>query len=305
MALPSSGQIKMSEIGTELSCTLSNLSLNSMSNTAGKSSPHGMSEFYGYSAPISVEILAVAGGAGGGRSSGREGGGGGGAGGYRTLTETLDFNTQYYVSIGAGGAGGTSTRGANGGDSTFHLTTSNGGGGGGGGSSSDGPGLSGGSGGGASAFGGNKSGGAGNTPATNPSQGNNGGDGIWYQYGFTYGGGGGGAGGAGCTGTNTSGNGGPGLANSITGTSVTRASGGFGVNNGGGTSASSNTGDGGQGGRGVNGGSGGSGMVILRYPNSATLCIGAGLSATCLNCAVGTNERYTCITAGTGNICLV
>lgn len=47
MALQSSGQIKISEIKTELSS--SSNSLATLSTAAGKSAPHAMSEFYGYS----------------------------------------------------------------------------------------------------------------------------------------------------------------------------------------------------------------------------------------------------------------
>jgi hypothetical protein len=42
--------------------------------------------------------------------------------------------------------------------------------------------------------------------------------------------------------------------------------------------------------------------VILRYPAAYTLTVGAGLTATVTNQSVGTNERYTVITAGTGNV---
>lgn len=48
MALQSSGQIKISEIKTELGS--SSNSLSTLSTAAGKSAPHAMSEFYGYSA---------------------------------------------------------------------------------------------------------------------------------------------------------------------------------------------------------------------------------------------------------------
>lgn len=50
MALPSSGQLSFSAIGTELGLSSSNLSLRSMSNQAGFSTPDTVSEFYGYSA---------------------------------------------------------------------------------------------------------------------------------------------------------------------------------------------------------------------------------------------------------------
>jgi len=56
MALTGSGEIRFSSIATELGVALSNVSLRSMSLAAGKSSPDGMTEFYGYSAitPISA-----------------------------------------------------------------------------------------------------------------------------------------------------------------------------------------------------------------------------------------------------------
>jgi hypothetical protein len=46
--VPSSGQVKFSEIGNELGISISNLSLRSMSNTAGFSTPDSISEFWGY-----------------------------------------------------------------------------------------------------------------------------------------------------------------------------------------------------------------------------------------------------------------
>lgn len=62
MALPSSGQISLSQIGQELGQQLSNLSLRNLSSAAGKGTPDAMSEFYGYST-----------------------GGGGGTGGYELI----------------------------------------------------------------------------------------------------------------------------------------------------------------------------------------------------------------------------
>jgi hypothetical protein len=67
------------------------------------------------------------------------------------------------------------------------------------------------------------------------------------------------------------------------------------------TSAVANSGSGG----GANGtwrnasGNGGSGVVILRYPTSQSIVIGAGLTAT--TSVVGVNN-VTVITAGTGNV---
>ncbi len=49
MPLQSSGQIKMSEIANEQGVSLSNVSLGSMSDTAGFTEPDAISEFYGYS----------------------------------------------------------------------------------------------------------------------------------------------------------------------------------------------------------------------------------------------------------------
>ena len=48
-----------------------------------------------------------------------------------------------------------------------------------------------------------------------------------------------------------------------------------------------------------NPGSGGSGIVILRYPNTATITVGAGLTT-----STGTysGDNYVHITAGSGNI---
>jgi hypothetical protein len=53
MALPSSGQISISQIRTELGT--SNGSLRYLSSLAGKSTPDAMSEFYGYAAGSTIE----------------------------------------------------------------------------------------------------------------------------------------------------------------------------------------------------------------------------------------------------------
>jgi hypothetical protein len=50
----------------------------------------------------------------------------------------------------------------------------------------------------------------------------------------------------------------------------------------------------------MNSGSGGSGVVILRYPDSKTITIGAGLTGT-ESSASGGYKRAT-ITAGSGNV---
>ena len=75
--------------------------------------------------------------------------------------------------------------------------------------------------------------------------------------------------------------------------------GGFGFGNG--SAGTVNTGSGGGGStNGGTGGAGGSGIVILRYPNTFTITVGAGLTA-------GTettdgSDKYIEITAGTGNV---
>lgn len=232
-----------------------------------------------------VEYLVVAGGGGGGYDSG----GAGGAGGYRSSvvgessgggasaesTLSLTASTNYTVTIGAGGNGGTSlnTR-TSGSDSVFGSITATGGGRGGDGVSG-GVGSSGGSGGGGGSIG-SAAGGAGTT-----GQGYAGGAGINND---TETGGGGGAGAVGVAGVG----GGIGVASSITGTSIYRAGGGGGGavvairpggQGGGGngarngvavaTAGEANTGGGG-GGSGSSSGylvgkNGGSGIVIVRY----------------------------------------
>jgi hypothetical protein len=57
---------------------------------------------------------------------------------------------------------------------------------------------------------------------------------------------------------------------------------------------------GGSGGLATAGGNGGSGVVILRYPDTKTITIGAGLTGT-ESSASGGYKRAT-ITAGTGNV---
>jgi hypothetical protein len=256
--------------------------------------------------PLSASALVVAGGGGGGDTRG----GGGGAGGFRTGSSlTIDTNSIYLVTVGAGGAGSatTASRGSNGSDSTFLSITSTGGGGG--GSANGTPssailsGATGGSGGGGAAdsntgatFG---SGGAGNTPSTSPSQGNNGGASVGTtQFG---GGGGGGAGAVGSTGlTSGGGAGGAGTTSSISGSSVTYAgggggggqgAGGAGGSGGGGNGASGSSagsngtantggGGGGDGNPGVNGGTGGSGVVIISYAGATQLMAGGTVTIT-------------------------
>ena len=236
-----------------------------------------------------VDYLAVAGGGGGGATS--NGSGGGGAGGFRTSfpspAGTVPVAVQGYpITVGGGGAGfngnpEVSGNGASGVNSVFSSFTSSGGGGGGG---NPGGGQPGGSGGGAG-FGGNAFG-TGNTPPVSPPQGNPGGGNAPSEKGS-------GGGGASVAGGPL--DGGDGTANSITGSSVTRAGGGGGgarnfgpvppgvgaggaggggpgTRGGNGVNGTANTGGGG-GGAGRNvptglnniGGTGGSGIVIIRY----------------------------------------
>jgi len=208
MAVPSSGQLGLySSIGTELGVSQSNVSLRSMSNSAGFSTPDAMSEFYGYSNALIIQYLVVGAGGGADYNGASYGGGGGGAGG-------LLYNTSYSLSsgqtldiiIGAGAANSDGT-------STFFGNIEAFGGG-------EGDGSPGGSGGGGSYP--TTPGGAGVA-----GQGNNGGNRGSYG-----GGGGGGAGQAGqnfgTSGTYNPGDGGNGLAISITGTSIYYAGGGAG-----------------------------------------------------------------------------
>ena len=240
--------------------------------------------------PLGVADYLVIGGGGGSSGSGT---GGGGAGGYRFSSGTASgcytagpaplaatalsiTPGSYGVTVGGGGPGAT-----NGSNSIFSTITSAGGGNGNGGD--------GGSGGGATDTG---NFGSGNTPAVNPSQGNNGGD---ASAGNNRGGGGGGASAVGGNSTpGTAGAGAAGLTSCITASPVTRGGGGGGGahfpgynpgpggSGGGGDGGSfgtpgsgqngdANKGAGGGGGGGRTGqaaggpSNGGSGLVVIRY----------------------------------------
>lgn len=268
---------------------------------------------------ISCEYLVIAGGGGGGAHYA----GGGGAGGYREGTLNINTGINYTVTVGGGGSAGLNSsagrRGGSGSNSVFNTVTSAGGGGGGGRSdtSYNFPALSGGSGGGG---GNNRSGpyeGGGNFPFTNPPQGNNGGFGFASSTPSA----GGGGGGAGFKGVNANscdpGEGGNGRSSTITGTSVTRGGGGGaagasgvtsssggtgGGGNGGapGAAGTANTGGGGGGGRASNnGGAGGSGIVIIKYPDTYTISVGAGLTS---STSTSGGFSVTSFTAGTGTV---
>ena len=102
----------------------------------GTQASQNTKSFLGFAA----DYLVVAGGGGGGGVAGSSlAAGGGGAGGYRTSIGnsplTLDFDTSYTVTVGAGGTngtggsgGGSGTRGTNGSNSVFGSITSSGGG---------------------------------------------------------------------------------------------------------------------------------------------------------------------------------
>jgi hypothetical protein len=268
---------------------------------------------------LTASSLVVAGGGGGGGASG---GGGGGAGGYRTGSGiTLDTNSIYLVTVGAGGNGGNDAIGSSGSDSIFLTTTSSGGGGGGRGQASSATaGANGGSGGGAGGeqlAGLPRSGGVGNTPSTSPSQGNNGGAATNVSSYPSAGGGGSGAVGADSS-ANQGGAGGAGTINSISGTSTYYAGGGGGgYNDSGGAAGAGGIGGGGSGGTNGNngtagtanlggggggsgklrasagtGGNGGSGVVIISYPGSTQQMAGGTVTV------VGGNVIHTFTSSG-------
>lgn len=59
MALPSSGSLSFNQIRTELGLSQSNSSLRGMSSNAGKSTPDAVSEFYGFSNGVGIDITAT------------------------------------------------------------------------------------------------------------------------------------------------------------------------------------------------------------------------------------------------------
>lgn len=272
---------------------------------------------FGVADPVEFDFLILAGGGGGGcgeSPSVGDTGAGGGAGGYRSSVTNTGGSAaaespmtlpagSYTLKVGAGGAAGVlPNQGGDGGNSFFGTITAIGGGGGGSGES-NGVGRSGGSG------GGQANGGAGTGFRTSglTGQGSLGGGANTNRV---LNGGGGGAGAAA-----TTQNGGAGLTNSITGSSVTRGgggggnAGGTGGSGGGGNAATTttannaqsgtvNTGGGGGGGpygNLGNGGAGGSGIVILKYPDTVTLTIGAGLTSSTITSG---SFKITQFTAG-------
>ena len=259
-------------------------------------------------AGFQIEYLIVGGGgAGAYRYDTQRAAGAGGAGGFRNsrtgeetgyplTTPEAKFlaqkSTNYTVTIGAGGTGGTYSS-SSGGDSQFGDLVSAGGGRG------------------SSAF----TGRAGGISGSGKDQAGSGGGGQIGTYasgddrggGGSYGQGGagssrGGGGGASANGTNPTG--GAGKSSSITGSSVTYSTGGTGNNN---TAGSANTGDGGGssssnggGGSSGEGKAGGSGIVVLRYATAdATITIGAGLTS---SSTTSGSDTIVTFTAGTDTI---
>jgi hypothetical protein len=218
---------------------------------------------------ITASYLVVAGGGGNAQGDGGNREGGSGAGGMRTGSTTLLTGTTYTVSVGAGGTG--QANGVNSSITGTGLTT-------------------------ISCTGGGKGGNADGAPAGNGGNGGSGG-GAWYvnaggtgvsgegnagSGGFgtsEYGGAGGGKGGAGGRGPAN----GPGEASSITGTSVTYATGGQANDY---PSTTRNANGAANTGTGASGrGNGGSGIVVFSATNSAVSTTGSP--------TVITNGSYT------------
>jgi len=280
--------------------------------------------------PFNVEYLVIAGGGSGGFSFGTNvsrGSAGGGAGGYRTNYASentggglsgeadLEISTKvsYSVTVGAGGPTHDIGR-TQGNDSSFHTITSAGGGLGRAANQGVIASTNGGSG-----------GGVGYDQSTRSS--GTIGQGFGGGYGWTNGsqftsGSGGGAAAAGVDATNQYGKpGGNGVQSSITGVATYRGGGGAsassgvtnytsmglgGLGGGGGTTFGDNGdpntgGGGGACGNNLSGGGGGSGVVILRYPNTFTINVGAGLTASAGEQTDG-SDKYIEITAGTGTV---
>jgi len=254
-------------------------------NTSGTLSP--------LSSLTASYLIVAGGGAGGGET-----GAGGGAGGLLSGSGvTIDPNSTYLVTVGAGGVGVASGVGGNGSNSLFSAFATAAVGGGGGGSVSVTTGNSGGSGGGGGYL-------IGVAGSGTTGQGNAGGTGGSDGSGTGFSGGGGG--GASAVGTSASvavgGAGGAGTASSISGTSTTYAGGG------GGSSGSSPAGAGGSGGGGAGnvrgsgsptagtanlggggggsgnvagaGANGGSGVVIISYAGSTQQMAGGTVTIT-------------------------
>jgi len=218
---------------------------------------------------ISTETLVVAGGGGGGSSQTSSGGAGGGGAGGLTYNASFSIpNGQYNVTVGTGGASGTigsNESGINGTGSAFYTITTTGGGAG---SHTGVDGFDGGSGGGGgyNGYATIRYGGTGVA-----GQGNDGGD--TSQLSWAGGAGGGGAGGVGGDNkiNHAGGDAGIGLAYSISGSSVTYATGGTGGSNSP-AASTANTGDGGDAAYAAGTPyAGANGIVIVRYVAVTTI----------------------------------
>ena len=266
---------------------------------------------------ILVDYLVIAGAGGGGWDVGGGGGAGGlrstvtatGGGGSLETALTLSPATNYEVTVGAGGAGSSTVNinGSGGASSVFNNITSHGGGGGGSYNNTATTLGTYGSGGGATGYGSSRTGSLGTV-----GQGFNGGDAVSGYGTAATSGGGGGAGGVGANSTNSGtsfASGGTGVSSSISGSSVTYATGGKGGGDAwtGQTASTANSGNGGDGAGATSaalgttniGTAGGSGVVILRYSNTRTITLGAGLTGTT---ATVSSNKVTTITAGSGNV---
>lgn len=266
---------------------------------------------------LTLTSYLVVGGGGGAGAPGNKivGGGGGGAGGYRTLASNVNFTLPITVTVGGGGAGGGSA--ANGNNSVLGSITSSGGGSGGipYSGSTIGAGKTGGSGGGAAesaVTGTTYTGGTGNSGGYTPVEGYNGGNGgPGSSGGGGSGGNGGGSSAVGQTGVSDPGGGWTplpaptnGTSNSITGSAVTYATGGrsapaWNVDQSG-AAGTANTGNGGNGGIGTGTSQpGNSGVVIIKYADTITLNIAAGLTSSTTSAGGFKTTRFT---AGTGTV---
>lgn len=238
----------------------------------------------------SRDNLGGAGGAGGLRTSfGSASGGPGAGGGSPAEAKTgIKIGTSYTVTVGAGGTEGTYTGndavpGSNGADSVFSSITSLGGAGGGGRNQA---GLNGGCGGGAGSGSSGYAGGSGSDY-----QGFGGANGA----NLTSGGGGGTA----TASTGTSSTGGNGLSVSITGASVSYGPGGNGGSSGDNADPSHAVNSGGGGMAGRFNAPGQSGIVIVRYPNTYTITVGAGLTS---STTTDGSDKITSFTAGSDTV---
>ena len=278
----------------------------------GLSTPFGVLGLKNLLSAFTIEYLII----GGGGGTGNPYGGAGGAGAYLTSTTgVVPKGASLTITVGTGGAAGSTSQGGHGTFSQLGDIYAMGGGGGGQGNTDAGLlniGLRGGSGGG---------GGSAATPsnvattsaggvAIQSGAGFAGGLGGTDNWTFRAGGGGGGAGGVGGnSSTNTGGTGGAGLSSSITGTSVARGGGGGGrgfstnaaasAGGGSGANGTANTGGGGGG----DASSGGSGIVIIAYLTAipALVSIGGGLTSS-VDTAGRSGYRVYSFTAGTGTI---